>query len=216
MPPTDTADLVLFYAPRSRALTVLWLLEELGQPFRIESVDIRAGEQKRPEFLTINPMGKVPAVRDGEIAVAESGAIIAWLADRYSSGDLAPRADEPARADYLRWLFFAAGVMEPAFGQKFFKLDLPAQQVGWGSFEQMEAVVTQAVAGREWLAGDRFTAADLYVSANLHFGVSFGILPGEGPIANYVARITARPAFKRATAFEADRVAERERAEAES
>jgi glutathione S-transferase len=209
MPPTDAADLVLYYAPRSRAFTVLWLMEELGRPYRLEHVDIRKGD-----FLKINPMGKVPAVKDGAMAVAESGAIIAWLADRYSSGELAPRPDEAARADYLRWLFFAAGVMEPAFGQKFFNLDLPAYQVGWGSFEQMQAVVTEAVAGREWLAGGRFTAADLYVGSNLNFGVTFGILPGEGPIADYVARVTARPAYERATALEADWLARQERAEA--
>lgn len=211
MPPTESADLILYYAPQSRSFTILWLLEELGRPYRLEHVDIRSGAQKQPEFLQLNPMGKVPVVRDGEVAVAESGAIIAWLADRYSAGELAPRPDEPARAAYLKWLFFAAGVIEPAFGQKFFKLDLPAHQVGWGSFEAMESVVTDALGNREWLAGDRFTAADLYVGANLNFGVTFGILPQQGLIADYVARLTARPAFRRASELEARYVAERAR-----
>jgi glutathione S-transferase len=214
MPPTDAADLVLYYAPQSRCFTVLWFLEELGRPYRLEPVDIRKGEQKRPDFLRLNPMGKVPVVRDGDIAVAESGAIIGWLADLHSAGELAPRPDEPARAAYLKWLFFAAGVMEPAFGQKFLNLEMPAHQVGWGSFEAMQAVVTDAVGSGEWLAGGRFTAADLYVGSNLNFGVKFGILPGEGPIADYVARLTARPAFERASALEAAYIAERERAEA--
>lgn len=212
MPPTGSADLVLYYAPQSRCFTVLWFLEELGRPYRLEQVDIRKGEQKRPDFLKLNPMGKVPVVRDGDVAVAESGAIIAWLADRYSAGELAARLEEPARAAYLRWLFFAAGVIEPAFGQKFFNLDLPATQVGWGSFEAMESVVMDAVGSQEWLAGNRFTAADLYVGSNLNFGVKFGILPQQGPIGDYVARLTARPAFGRASELEANFAAERERA----
>jgi glutathione S-transferase len=213
MPPTDSADLVLYYAPQSRAFTALWFLEELGRPYRLEPIELRKGEQKRPAFLKINPMGKVPAVRDGDVAVAESGATIAFLADRYASGELAPRPDEPARADYLRWLFFAAGVIEPAFGQKFFNLELPAQQVGWGSFEQMQGVVTEALAAREWLAAGRFTAADLYLGSSLYFGVAFGILPKDGPIGDYVNRLTARPAFERANALEAGFIAERQHAE---
>ena len=212
--PIENATITLFYAPRTRAFRALWFLEELGEPYRIEPVDYAKGGHKRPEFLKLNPMGKLPTVVDDGVAVAESGAILAYLADKYPGAGLAPAPADPRRADYLRWLFFAAGVMEPAFGQKLFNLDLPAHQVGWGSFEQMQAVVAEAVAGREWLAGGRFTAADLYVGSSLNFGVKFGILPGEGPIADYVARLTARPAYERATELEADYLAERERAEA--
>ncbi len=155
-------------------------------------------------------MGKVPVITDAGTAISESGAIITYLADKYAAGELAPRADDPNRGPYLKWMFFGAGVIEPAFGQKFFNLDLPAQQVGWGSFEAMQSVVTEAVGSRDWLVGDRFTAA-LYVGANLNFGVKFGILPQEGPIAEYAARLTARPAFQRASELEARFVAERER-----
>ena len=198
MPLSESADLTLFYAPRSRTATALRLMEELEQPYRIEVIDLNRGDQKKPEFLRHNPMGKVPLVLDGEIAVAETGAIFTYLADKYAAGRLAPRPEEPERADYLRWMFFAAGVMEPAYGQKFFRWDAPSRQVGWGSFEDMLSAVTEAVSRREWLAG-RFSAADVYVASTLRYGILFDIIPKEGPVADYVARWTERPASKRAT-----------------
>ena len=201
MPLSETADLTLFYAPQSRAVTALRFMEELDRPYRLEIISLDKGDQKKPEFLKRNPMGKVPLVLDGEVAVAETGAIFAYLADKYAPGRLAPRTDEPERADYLRWLFFAAGVMEPAYGQKFFKWEVPSRQVGWGSFDQMLAAVTEAVSTREWLAG-RFSAADIYVASTLRYGMLFGIIPTDGPVADYVARWTARPASERATAIE--------------
>mgnify|MGYP000657412910 CR=1 FL=1 len=207
MPLTDNADLVLFYAPRSRAATALRLMEELERPYRLELIDLQKGDQKKPEFLKRNPMGKVPLVLDGDVAIAETGAIFAYLADKYAPGRLAPRLDEPERADYLRWLFFAAGVMEPAYGQKFFNWEAPSRQVGWGSFEDMLAAVTQAVSRREWLAGS-FSAADVYVASTLRYGMLFGIVPDEGPVADYIARWTARPASQRAEAIEAKSMAE--------
>jgi glutathione S-transferase len=202
MPVSDNADLTLFYAPQSRAITALYFMEELEQPYRLEVIDIRKGDQKKPEFLRRNPMGKVPVVLDGEVPVAETGAIFTYLADKYAPGRLAPRLDEPERADYLRWMFFGAGVMEPAYGQKFMNWEIPSSQAGWGSFEQMLAVVTEAVASREWLAG-RFSAADLYIASMLRYGALFGIIPKEGPVADYVARWTARPAAKRAAEIDA-------------
>jgi glutathione S-transferase len=207
MPVSDTADLTLFYAPRSRAVTALRFMEELERPYRLEVISLDRGDQKKPEFLRRNPMGKVPLVLDGDVAVAETGAIFAYLADKYAPGRLAPRPDEPERADYLRWLFFAAGVMEPAYGQKFFKWEVPSRQVGWGSFEQMLDTVTQAVTGREWLAG-RFSAADVYVASTLRYGMLFGIIPNDGPVADYVARWNARPASQRAAAIDERYMAE--------
>ena len=207
MPMSDEADLTLFYAPQSRAITALYFMEELERPYRLEVISLKSGQHKTPEFLKRNPMGKVPLVLDGDIPVAETGAIFAYLADKYAAGRLAPRPSEAARADYLRWLFFAAGVMEPAYGQKFFKWEVPSSQAGWGSFDQMLAVVTEAVAGREWLAG-AFSAADLYVASMLRYGTLFGIIPGDGPIADYVARWTARPASQRAAEIDAKYTAE--------
>lgn len=203
MPVSETSDLVLYYALRSRAATALRFMEELDRPYRLEVIDLEKGDQKKPDFLALNPMGKVPLVLDGKIAVAETGAIFAYLADRYAAGRLAPAPDSPARAPYLRWLFFAAGVMEPAYAQKFFKWEVPSRQVGWGSFEDMLTTVTEAVSKGEWLAGE-FSAADAYVASTLSYGMRFGVIPQEGVLGAYVQRWLARPASKRADAIEAD------------
>jgi glutathione S-transferase len=203
MPQSDDAEIVLYHAPRSRAFRALWFLEELALPYRIHPIDFEKGEHKRPDFLKLNPMGKLPTVVDHGTPIAESGAILLHLSDKYSAGNLAPTADDPRRADYLRWLFFAAGVMEPAFGEKFFKwTDIPTSRAAWGSFADMEKTVTEAVASGSYLFGERFTAADVYVGSNLHWGILWKLFPEQGAIADYVARCAARPALKLALAIE--------------
>ena len=215
MPLSETASITLFHAVRSRSFRVLWFLEELGEPYRIEPVDLEKGEHKRERLMRYNPMGKVPVVLDGDVAISESGAIYIYLADKYAPGRLAPRPDEErGRADFLRWMFFAAGVMEPAFGEKFFKWELNPRQVAWGSFQSMLETLEAGVRGKEWLLGDQFTAADVFVGSNVHFGTMFGILPKEGPIAEYLARLAARPALKRALQLEEGWIAENDRAKA--
>jgi glutathione S-transferase len=203
MPVSENADIVLYYAPQSRAFRMLWFLEELGRPYRLEHVDLNKGDHKRPYFLAINPMGKVPTLIDQGIPIAETGAMLVHLADKYSPGELAPLFKEPKRADYLKWLFFAAGVMEPAFGEKFFKWqDVPPRRAAWGSFASMEETVTAGVQPGPWLTGDHFTGADVFVGSNLHWGVLWDLFPKEGVIADYVARCAARPALKRALQME--------------
>jgi glutathione S-transferase len=214
MPLADKADLVLFYAPRSRAFRALWFLEELGEPYQIVHIDFAKGEHKRPDFLKLNPMGKLPTVVDDGVPIAESGAILTYLTDKYSSGTLAPKVHDPRRPDYLRWLFFSAGVMEPAFGEKFFKWEVPARQVAWGDFASMERTVTEAVAPGPWLLGDQFTAADIYVGSNLHWGVMWKLFPEKGPIADYVARCAERPALRRALELEERFIRDEEKASA--
>ena len=196
-------SLTLHYAPRTRSFTALWLLEELGQPYELASFDINTGRHKQPDYLALNPMGKVPTVVADGIPVSETGAIAIYLADRFPAAGLAPAFDDPRRPAYLRWVLFASGIIEPAFGEKFFKWNVPARSVAWGSFSQMETVLSEGVAGGEWLLGDQFTAADVVVGAAARFGVLFGALDKTGPIADYVARLTARPAFERAAAIEA-------------
>ncbi len=203
MPVAENADITLYYAPQSRAFRMLWFLEELGRPYRLEHVDLNKGDHKRPYFLAINPMGKVPTLIDQGIPIAETGAMLVHLADKYAPGELAPLFKEPSRADYLRWLFFAAGVMEPAFGEKFFKWqDVPARRAAWGDFASMEKTVTAGVQPGRWLTGDQFTGADVYVGSNLHWGVLWDLFPKEGVVADYVARCAARPALKRALQME--------------
>ena len=195
-------SLKLYFAPRSRALTALWLLEELGLAYELESFDLNSGRHKQPDFLALNPMGKVPLVVCDGIPVSETGAIAIYLADRFPAAGLAPAIDDPLRPAYLRWMLFSSGVLEPAFGQKFFKWEVPARSVAWGSFEQMQDVLIAGVSSSEWLLGDRFTAADVVVGAGARFGVMFGAFEKTGPIADYVGRLTARAAFQRAQAIE--------------
>lgn len=208
MPLAEKADIVLYYAPRTRSFRTLWFLEELGRDYRMEHLDLNKGEHKRPDYLKINPMGKVPTVVDQGTPIAETGAIFTHLADKYSPGELAPLIKDPTRSDYLKWLFFAAGVMEPAFGEKFFKWDVPPRRVAWGSFADMEKTVTEGIAaGEPWLTGDQFTAADVFVASNLHWGMMTELFPKEGVIAEYVGRCAARPALKRALAIEEQNIA---------
>ncbi len=196
-------ELTLHYAPRTRSRTALWLLEELGQPYTLASFDINTGRHKQPDYLALNPMGKVPVVVDGGVPVAELGAIAIYLADRYPAAELAPAIDDPRRPDFLRWCFFSSAIMEPAYGEKFFKWTVPARSVAWGSFDGMLEVLTAGVSDREWLLGDTFSAADVLVGSTLGFGLQFGAVPMTGPLADYAARCWDRPAWQRAAAIEA-------------
>ena len=203
MPLVEKADITLYYAPRTRSFRTLWFLEELGRDYRLEHIDLEKGEHKQPDYLRINPMGKVPTLSDQGTPITETGAIFSHLADKYAPGELAPLIKDPKRSDYLKWLFFAAGVMEPAFCEKFFKWDVPPRRVAWGSFADMEKTMIEGLAAADpWLTGDQFTAADVYVASNLHFGMLTKLFPETGAVSEYVALCAARPALKRALAIE--------------
>ncbi len=194
----------LYWAPRSRSFRMLWLLEEIGQPYQRVQVDIRNGGQSDPAFLKINPMGKVPALVDGDAVVAESGAIAAYLADRFPEAGLAPPIGDPARGAYLKWLFFSGNCVEGAFIEKFGKLQLPSSSAGWGSFARVVDVLEEAVRPGPWLLGDRFSAADVMIGADLHFGIeAFKLIEPRPAFDAYLARCTARPAFRRAQEIDA-------------
>ncbi|MCW1839376.1 glutathione S-transferase family protein [Prosthecomicrobium hirschii] len=201
----------LYWAPQTRSLSILWLLEELGIPYRRELIDIRAGRQSDPEFRAINPMMKVPALTDGPVKVAETGAIVAYLADRYTAAGLAPAVDDPARGDYLRWLFFAGSSIEAAYVQIFTKLEMNPTSAGWGSAERVFDVIEAGIAGSggPWLLGETFSAADISVGSGLRFGLLFKIVEPRPAFTAYVERCTARPAFARAQAIEAEALAAR-------
>jgi glutathione S-transferase len=195
----STPDLILHHAPRTRSMTALWFLEELGLPYRMERFDIQSGHQKSPEFLRLNPAGKVPVVIIDGVAVSERLAIIATLADRFAPGRLAPTADHPERGAYFRWLSFAVGNMEPAFGQAFFKWTGGSTgQIAWGSFDLMLAQLRQGLEGREYLLDMGFTGADVLVGSMVHFGIAFKAIPAEPPFITYLERLQARPALQSA------------------
>jgi glutathione S-transferase len=166
-------------------------------------IDIRAGAQSTPAFLAINPMMKVPALTDGPAMVAESGAICAYVADRVPEAGLAPPLDDPARGRYLQWLFFAAGCIEAAYTQKLTGAQMSASRAGWGDFDRVMSVLEAALAPGAWILGEHFSAADIMLGSDLHFGINFfKIVDSRPAFAGYLARCAVRPAFQRALAID--------------
>lgn len=195
------ADELTFYTnPMSRARIVRWMLEEVGQPYRVEQLEYGT-TMKSPEYLAINPMGKVPAIMHGDVVVTEAAAICAYLADAFPQAGLAPTSTSKLRAPYYRWMFYAAGPLEAAWTTNAFGFSTTPDQAGtagWGTFQDVIKTLEWAVGDRRYLVGDSFTAADLYVGAQLGWGLRFGSF--TSPIfKRYVAQLEERPAFKRAT-----------------
>ncbi len=184
----------LYYHPLSRAENVIWMLEELGQPYELEYVDVQSGAQQTPEFLTLNLMGKLPVVVDGDTVVTESAAIGLYLADRYGLGSLAPQFDDPARGTYLRWSLFAPSVMEPCAYAKAAKWDYQAASAGWGTFEAMLSSAERAVGQGPWLLADRFTMADVIFGGTVRSLLRFGLIEARPALTAYANRLSERPA----------------------
>jgi glutathione S-transferase len=175
------------------------MLEEVGQPYRTELLDYAT--MKAPEYLAINPMGKVPALRHGDTVVTEAAAICAYLADAFPAVALAPPHGDRLRGPYYRWLFFAAGPLEAAWTNQALGFTVPAERermAGYGSFAAVIDVIEAVVSRAPYLVGDGFTAADLYVGSQLGFGLQFGMIEKRSAFVDYVARLTGRPAAMRA------------------
>jgi glutathione S-transferase len=190
----------LYWSPRTRSFSALWLMEEAGQPYERVLTDISTGAQKSKEFLAINPMGKVPALQDGAATLAEQAAICAYVAERYPNANLAAPVGDPRRAKYLYWLFFAPGCVEPAILQIFTKHEIPPLTAGWGEATQVFDVLDHAVADGPWLLGQQFTAADVMIGSSLHFAIRmFNMVPTRPAFDRYLDACAARPAFERAT-----------------
>jgi glutathione S-transferase len=198
------STLTLYTNPMSRGRIARWMLEEVGQPYEVEILDYK-GAMKTPDYLAINPMGKVPALRHGDAIVTETSAICAYLADAFPEAGLAPPLRDPKRAAYFRWLFFTAGPYEAAVTNKALGFEMPperAMSTGYGSFAAVMDTLDHAVSQTEFILGDRFSAADLYVGAQLAFGLMFGSIEKRPAFETYVQRLTARPAAKRAAALD--------------
>ena len=195
-----TAPLTLYTHPMSRGRIARWMLEEVGEPYETKTLEYGT-TMKDPEYLTINPMGKVPAIRHGDVVVTEAAAVCAYLADAFPAAGLAPAPGSPERGHYYRWLFFAAGPVEAAVTGKALGLLAPPDKsamAGYGSFEATFDTLERAVGAREYLAGDRFSAADLYVGSQLGYGLMFKTVEPRPAFSDYVARLQARPAAIRA------------------
>ncbi len=212
---TEMADELVFYTnPMSRGRVVRWMLEEVGRPYRTELLEYGT-TMKSPDYLRINPMGKVPALRHGDTVVTETAAICAYLADAFPEAGLAPRSGDRLRGPYYRWLFFAAGPLEAAATNKAFGFELPAERkamAGYGSLDDVLAVLEAAVSGHEYLVGDRFTAADVYVGSHIGWGMEFGTIEKRPAFERYFAQLGTRPAAVRAREIDEALVADARRA----
>ncbi len=200
--------LTFYTNPQSRGRIVRWMLEEVGQPYDTVVLGY-ADSMKAADYLAVNPMGKVPAIVHDGRTVTECAAICAYLADAFPEAGLAPATYD--RADYYRWLFFAAGPLESAATERARGIVVTPEQsrmVGYGSFDTVIDALEGAVADREFIAGDRFTAADLYVGSHIMWGSQFGWLPKRDAFAAYIARLSARDAYVRGAAKDDAAIAE--------
>jgi len=194
----------LYWSPRSRSFSALWLMEETGQPYERVLTDISTGAQKAPEFLAVNPMAKVPALKDGEATLAEAAAICAYVAERYPEAPLAPPLGDPLRAKYLYWLFFAPGCIEPAMVQVATKIEMNSMAAGWGDAQRVFDVLDAALTKGPWILGETFSAADIAIGSGLNFAVRlFKMVPSRPSFDRYIDRCAARPAFQRASVIAA-------------
>ena len=195
-----TDELVFYTNPMSRGRIVRWMLEEVGEPYRTELLDYGT-TMKAPEYLAINPMGKVPALRHGATVVTEGAAICCYLADAFPQAGLAPPPGDRLRGPYYRWMFFAAGPLEAATINQALGLEVPAERrvmVGYGSLADVLAVLEAALAGRTYLVGDRFSAADVYLGSQIGWGMRFGMIERRPAFERYFERLSGRPAIVRA------------------
>ena len=202
------AELKFYTNPMSRGQTVRWMLEEIGQPYDTEILDY-ASTMKAEPYLSVNPMGKVPAIEHHGKVVTEVAAICCYLADAFPAAGLAP--DPKDRADYYRWIFFTSGPVEAAFSNKAAGWE-PAKErqamFGYGNYELAIGTLEKALAGKTYIAGDRFTAADLFVGAMVNFMLQFNLLEPRPAFTDYAARMTGRDAFRRAREIDGKLIAE--------
>lgn len=192
-------EIVFYSNPMSRGRIARWMLEETGVPYRTEMLDFGT-TMKAPAYLAINPMGKVPAIKHGDTVVTECAAICAYLADAFPAAKLAPPADK--RGEYYRWLFFTAGPLEAAVSNKALGLQVPADKegmIGYGTYGQVMDALERAVSARPYVAGDTFTAADVYVGSHIAWGLQFGSIEKRKAFEDYWTRLEKRPAHLRAT-----------------
>ena len=201
------ADLIFYTNPQSRGRIVRWMLEEVGQPYETEVIPY--DQMKSERYLAVHPLGKVPAIKHRDHIVTECAAICAYLADVFPQAGLGPRDDE--KADYYRWLFYAAGPLEAAVSNQAMGWQVPAERermFGYGNFERAIAAVEELLSLRDYVCGDRFTAADVYLGSQIMFPLQFGMLPERDSFLRYRDRLQQRPAYKRANEIDEKIIAE--------
>lgn len=196
------ADITFYTNPMSRGQIARWMLHEVGAEYDQVLLDYGT-TMKATDYLSVNPMGKVPAIVHRGQVVTEGAAICGYLADAFPKAGLAPTAAE--RAAYYRWLFFSAGPVESAITNNYLKVEItPEQQpmAGYGTYDLTVDVLDRQIAANDYVCGDRFTAADVYFGSQIIWGVQFGSLPKRDSFMPYVERLTARPAYREAKAID--------------
>ena len=198
-------QVTLYHCPYTRSTGALTLLEELGADFKLHVMNMKLGEQRKPEFLAINPMGKVPTITHGDAVVTEQVSVYLYLADLYPETKLAPPLDDPLRGPYLRWMVFYGSCFEPAVVDRVQNREpIPQARSPYGDFDSvMKTLVGQLKQG-PWLLGEQFTAADVLWGSALNWTTQFGLIPEVPAIKAYIARFIERPAYKRALAKDAE------------
>jgi glutathione S-transferase len=201
------ADLIFYTNPQSRGRIVRWMLEEVGQPYETEVIPY--DQMKSERYLAIHPLGKVPAIKHHGHVLTECAAICTYLADVFPEAMLGPRTDE--KADYYRWLFYAAGPLEAAISNQAMGWQVPPERermFGYGNFDRAIAAVDELLSLRDYVCGDRFTAADVYVGSQIMFPMQFGMLPERASFVRYRERLQQRAAYKRANEVDERIIAE--------
>ena len=198
------ATLTLYHASPSRSSIVRWMLEETGEPYDLHLLKLAEGEQMKPDYLAVNPMGKVPALRHGDAVITEAAAICTYLADEFPHAHLNVPIGDPRRGVYLKWLFFGPACIEPAITDRAFpRVEQPRRStLGYGDFDTVMDVVAKGLAKGPYLMGEQFTAADVVIGSTLRWGKMFKLLPKRPEFVDYVQRLEKRPALQRATALD--------------
>jgi glutathione S-transferase len=203
-------DLTFYTNPMSRGRIARWMLEEVGEPYETVLLDYGT-TMKGEDFLAVNPMGKVPAIRHGDMVVTEAAAICAYLADAFPAANLAPPHGHRKRGAYYRWLFFAAGPVEAAVTNKALEVSFPPEKsafVGYGSFDSAIDALELALRPGPYICGDQFTAADVYVGSQIGWGMMFGTIAKRPAFEDYFGRLSQRPAALRAREIDDSIIAE--------
>lgn len=193
-------DLIFYHAIPSRGAVVRWMLEEVGEPYDVKLLDLKAGDGRKPDYLAISPQGKVPALVHKGVAMTEVAAICLYLADALPQARLTVPVGDPRRGPFLQWIVFNPSAIEPAMMDARFprQESPPPTAIGYRDLDALLDVVVKALAGKTYLLGEQFTAADVVTGSGLRWGMLFGMIPERKEIVEYVARLTARPAFVRA------------------
>lgn len=202
------AEITLYHAPNTRSSGALLLLEELGAPYDLHVLNMKAGEQRQTAYLAVNPMGKVPAIKHGDALITEQVAIYIYLADLFPKAGLAPPIGDPLRGPYLRWLVYYAACFEPAVGDRAMKREPgPVAMMPYGDFDTMLKTLTDQLARGPYLLGDRLSAADLLWGTGLTWTTMFKLVPELPPIKDYIQRLGSRPSVARVKARDAEQAA---------